>query len=131
MTLLIHRLRSLRRFNLIGARVYAVGVICGSILLVSPTTTVAATPCAKTRAQQDRWVRRSVDLLIRSARAAYQEETAERAYARVLGGISNAMMQCRLTDDVNFTNRYPQFVEYVRVLSLDRQNDHELGFEVS
>src|SRR5260370_39505738 len=41
------------------------------------------------------------------------------------------MKQGRLTDDRDFADRYPEFVEYVKLLSLARKDDHELGFEVS
>ena len=39
-------------------------------------------PCAKTITQQEEWVRRSVDLIVRRARAAYEDEKAEKAYVR-------------------------------------------------
>ena len=129
MTLLIHTSNALLRQRPIGS---AISVICVSILLASlMASEVAARPCAKTSVQQDAWVRRSIDTLIRSARKAYEEERAERAYSRQLGWIANTLKQCQLESDINFTSRYPEFVEYVRVLSLDRQKGHELGFEVS
>ena len=87
--------------------------------------------CAGTTIERDAWVQRSIDLLIRRARAAYEDEKAERAYGRTLGGISNTLKRCKLTDDASFLARYPEFVEYIRVLSLDQQPGHELGFEVT
>ncbi|HEV8370259.1 MAG TPA: hypothetical protein VGQ39_20070 [Pyrinomonadaceae bacterium] len=129
MTLLIHGTNALLRPRPIGS---AISVICGSILLAAlMASEVDARPCAKTSVQQDAWVRRSIDTLIRSARRAYEEDRAERAYSRQLGWIANTMKQCKLADDLNFISRYPEFVEYIRVLSLDQQKDHELGFEVT
>ena len=92
---------------------------------------LSARPCRLTSAQRDGWVARSVNALVRVARAAYENEKAQPTHDRVLDGIAGTMKQCRLMDDAEFISRYPAFVEYVRVLSLVRQNDHELGFEVS
>ena len=104
------------------------------ILLIAflvATSVVSASPCAQTTAHQDRWVRTSVNELVRTARAAYEDETAEGAYARALRGIANTLKRCRLSADAGFSSRFPEFVEYIRVLSLDKQSGHELGFEVS
>src|SRR5260221_12879951 len=40
------------------------------------------------------------------------------------------MEQCRLADDSAFVKRYPEFVGYIKTLALERQPDHELGFNV-
>ncbi len=92
---------------------------------------LSAAPCSGTSSQQDAWVARRVNGLVRAARAAYENGKARRSYERVLDEIAGKIKQCRLTDDRDFVGRYPEFVEYVKVLSLSRQNDHELGFEVS
>src|SRR4030095_12140914 len=100
-------------------------------LMVSGVTAQAsATPCAKTIAQQDAWVRGSVDLIVRRAHFAYEDDNAEKPYLQSLRLIANTIKQCKLGDDLEFTSRYPEFVEYIRVLSLEHQRDHELGFEV-
>jgi len=128
MTLLSHAANALSRQRPIAS---AISVICGSILLASlMAAEVCARPCVKTPDQQDVWVRGSINMLIRKARRAYEEESAEQAYARLLDRLSNTMKQCQLASDINFISHYPEFVEYVRVLSLDRQKGHELGFEV-
>ena len=90
-----------------------------------------ASPCFKTTGQEDLWVRRNIDRLITKARAAYEDETAQRAYIRTLTEISSTIKQCRLTEDSHFASRYSDFGEWIRVLSLDQQKDHELGFEIS
>ena len=90
-----------------------------------------ASPCFKTIEQKDLWVRRNVDRLITKARAEYEDEKAGRAYVRTLSEISNTLKQCRLTEDAHFISRYSDFAEWIRVLSLDQQNDHELGFEIT
>jgi hypothetical protein len=48
----------------------------------------------------------------------------------VLDGIAREMDRCRLADESDFAARYPEFVSYIKTLSLERQPDHELGFNV-
>jgi len=105
-------------------------ILCAFILILAAPG-VFALPCAKTTDQQSIWARRNIDLLIRRARAAYKDEGAETAYGRTLAGIFKTFTRCKLADDPAFLARYPEFVEYVRVLSLDQQPGHELGFEVT
>jgi len=71
-----------------------------------------------------------VDAFILAARRAYENDKAQTAYERVLDGISRTLEQCRLAQDKDFVARYPEFVDYMKTLSLDRQPDHELGFSV-
>ena len=86
-----------------------------------------ASTCFKTTEQKDLWVRRNVDRLITKARAAYEDETAQRAYVRTLNYITDTLKQCQLTEDPHFISRYSDFAEWIRVLSLDQQSDHEQG----
>src|SRR5205085_9980585 len=72
-----------------------------------------------------------VDALIRSAHALYENENAQTVYDRVLGEIARTMNRCSLVDGSAFAIRYPEFVGYVKALSLARLDDHELGFNVS
>lgn len=92
---------------------------------------LSAAPCSQTSEQQNEWVARRVNALVRATRAAYEDDDAWPRYERVLDGIAGRIKQCRLTDDRDFVSRYPEFLEYVRVLSLSRDENHELGFEVS
>jgi hypothetical protein len=96
---------------------------------------LAAAPCSKTSTQQDLWVARRVNALVRAAHVAYEDEDDEgpgrRSYKRVLDRIAATIKRCRLGEDRDFVSRYPEFVEYVKLLSLSRNEDHELGFEVS
>ena len=85
---------------------------------------LSAAPCNRIHSQRDAWVTQRVNVLVRAARAAYENDKAQRAYERVLDSIAGTMKQCRLTDDRDFVNRYPEFVEYVKILSLSRQSDH-------
>jgi hypothetical protein len=89
-----------------------------------------ASPCARVKARPDDWVAFKVDALIRSARAAYENDNAIPAYSKVLDGITSSIKQCRLAEDRDFISRYRVFVEYVETAALDRQPDHELGFVV-
>jgi hypothetical protein len=112
--------------------------VCRTILIALSLSVFAAevtaqsltSPCAKTITQQDAWVRRVVDLIIRRAHAAYEDESAEKAYVRSQRMIANTIKQCKLAENTEFMSRYPEFVEYIRVLSLEHERDHELGFEV-
>jgi len=91
---------------------------------------VSAKTCAKTVAQQDAWVVNSVNQLLLKARGAYEDKKLEKAYNRELVSLSNTLKQCRLSADAIFVERYPEFVEYVRVLSLEHRPGSQLGFEV-
>ena len=91
---------------------------------------VSAKTCPDTIAQQDAWVLNRVNQLVLKARAAYEVEKAEKAYDRELDRLSKTLQQCRMSDDAGFVKRYPEFAEYVRVLSLQHRPGHELGFEV-
>ncbi len=95
------------------------------------SASISAVPCARTAAQQDAWLGIKVDSLIRAARALFENENAQSAYDRMVDEIAGTMKHCQLTDGSEFAARYPEFVGYVRALSLERLDDHELGFNVS
>src|SRR5260370_1178363 len=108
-----------------GARLRAVAL---SVALCLSISTSSAAPCTKTSAQRDTWVAHAVNELVRAARLAYENDDRREPYERVIDRIAATMNQCRLTDDRDFADRYPEFVEYVKLLSLARKDDHELGF---
>jgi hypothetical protein len=108
---------------------FRAGWLVLSICLAASTS--FGVPCSRTRAQKDFWVQRSVNALVRTARAAYERDEARAGYERVVDGIARTMTGCRMTADPDFQSRYAEFIEYVRVLSLALKDDHELGFEVS
>src|SRR2546426_2927647 len=89
-----------------------------------------AVPCARLQSHPDAWVTAQVDALVLAAHRAYEREEALPAYDRVLDGITNTIQRCKLTQGDGFLSRYPEFVEYIAALSLERQPDHELGFLV-
>lgn len=97
----------------------------------------AAAPCRLTSAQQDIWVARGINALVRSARATYHDEDVRERYERVIKGIARTIKRCQLDAGTggesgsDFGRRYPEFLEYVRLLSMSLQDDRELGFEVS
>ena len=98
---------------------------------LSAVSNLSAAPCSRSGTQQDSWVAERVNALVRAARAAYENHQARQSYERVLDKIAGTMKQCRLMEDGDFVGRYPELVEYVKLLSLSRQDDHELGFEIS
>lgn len=105
-------------------------VLAAAVLLLAAANIIAG-PCPTNSVQQAAWVNRNVDLLISKAHNAYEKESAEASYNRVLAGIARTIKQCKFSDDAEFVNRYQKFLEYVRVLSLAQQKDHELGFEAT
>ncbi len=90
----------------------------------------AAAPCVRVQAQPDAWVTAKVDALVLAARAAYADDDAQPAYARVLAGINSTIRQCQLAQDERFVNRYRAFVEYIAAAASEQRPDHELGFSV-
>ncbi len=91
---------------------------------------VSAAPCDRIKLQTDAWLGGRINALVVAARGAYENDRAQKAYERVLDGIALTMQQCRLAQEKDFVARFPEFVEYIKTLSLERQPDHELGFSV-
>jgi len=91
---------------------------------------MSAAPCDRIRTQPDPWVKGRIDALVLAARRAYESDSAQTAYQRVLDRISRTLGRCRLAQEKDFVARYAEFVGYIATLSLDRQPDHELGFSV-
>lgn len=102
------------------------------IFLLLPPVAAFATPheCARVKANTDAWVERSVNALVRTAFAAYEDEDAVPVYQRALGRITNTLERCGLSGDERFVEQRREFVEYVNAASLDTMPDHELGFVV-
>src|SRR5258705_7395191 len=111
-----------------GRRGFRAGALLFAFWLA--TISVAAVPCSQTNSQKDAWVTQRVDVLIRAARALYENDKAQKAYERVVDEISATMKRCRMTEDSSFVSRYPEFVEYLQLLSISQLSDHELGFIV-
>jgi hypothetical protein len=89
-----------------------------------------AIPCERVKSQSDAWVTTKVNALVRTARAAYENDEAEPAYNRVIKGITNTLRQCQLSGDEGFVTRHRPFVEYIKLLAVAQLPDHELGFMV-
>lgn len=88
-------------------------------------------PCARTPKQKDLWVTQRVNALVRAARSAYQNDLTRPRHDRVVGEIAGTLKRCRFSDDREFANRYPEFIEYIRLLFLAVDDKHELGFETT
>lgn len=102
--------------------------VCVVVCLLLGANAVYAARCEQLKAQPDAWVAAKVDALVLNAFRAYESDKALDAYEKVLDGIMGTLRQCKLTEDHNFVSRFRTFVEYLQVVSLDRQSDHELGF---
>ncbi|HXM50305.1 MAG TPA: hypothetical protein VN956_20855 [Pyrinomonadaceae bacterium] len=101
-----------------------------ALVLFLAASAFASVPCKQIESEPDAWVTGRVNALVLAARRAYESDRAQAAYGRTLDGIARAMEQCRLADDRALVKRYPEFVGYIKTLSLERQPDHELGFNV-
>jgi hypothetical protein len=113
---------------LVGQRGFRAGLLLFAFWLA--TSSLSAAPCSQTDTQRDAWVTQRVDILIRAARALYENDKAQKAYERVVDDISATMKRCRMAENTAFVARYPEFVEYVQALAISRLGDHELGFIV-
>jgi hypothetical protein len=100
------------------------------LVFLLAASNISAAPCDQIKSQPDSWVNTSVNALVLAARRAYERDNAQTAYERVLDGITRTMQQCRLSQEKDFSARYPEFVDFIATVSLDRQPDHELGFSV-
>src|SRR5437899_2568809 len=91
---------------------------------------VSAATCNHIESRPEEWVRASVDALVRTARGAYENDSGQKAYQHTVDTIVATIGRCRLDQEQSFISRYREFVDYFSVVSLDRQSDHELGFNV-
>src|SRR6266852_1363772 len=117
-----------RRVSFAGRQGFRAGVLLFSFWLTA--LSASAAPCSQTNSQRDAWVTQRVDALIRAARALYENDKAQRAYERLVDDIADTMKRCRMPEDSAFVARYPEFVEYVKALSISQLSDHWLGFIV-
>ena len=95
------------------------------------TAHVSAATCPRNSLQADDWIERSVNSLVRSAYDAYLNESAQPRHQKVVDSIAATIQRCNLAPNDELSRRYPEFFEYVKLLSLAGKDDHELGFEVS
>lgn len=100
-------------------------------LLLVLSVTSRAVPCSSVTSKPDAWVNGRIDALIVAARRAFDDERAEPAYERVLARIAARMRECSVKGDVVFVGRYGRFIQYIEMLNLASQPDHELGFKVA
>lgn len=103
--------------------------LIGAGLLLGPSFAQASS-CAAIKAQPDAWLKLNVNTLVQAARGAYESDDALPAYEKVIDRIAATVLLCRLSEDHNFAVRYRNFLDFVGVVSLERQTDHELGFIV-
>jgi hypothetical protein len=72
-----------------------------------------------------------VTALVSAAHAAFNDERADTRYGRVVASINRALGRCGLENSPDFISRYPEFIQYVKLLTLALDENHELGFEVT
>jgi hypothetical protein len=115
-----------RRLRRIRSKWAGISLLLCSLSLV---TGVSAAPCLRTEAEQNKWIAVKVNALILSAQSAYRNDNAQERYERVVTDTARIIRRCNLAE-TDFLKRYPEFVEYVNLLALGQQDDHELGFIV-
>lgn len=103
----------------------------GLLLSACVAANAPAATCPHIKTNSLAWIDQSINSLVRSAYAAYLNESAQDRHQRVVDGLNATVQRCNLTSDSDLSHRYPEFFEYVRLLSLAGKDDHELGFEVS
>ncbi len=109
-----------------GLTVFGLGLLLCLRIAAGPSV-----PCARTPQQKDLWVTQRVNALVRAARSAYENDLTRPRHDRLVGQIAATLKRCRSSDDRAFATRYPEFIEYVRVLALVVDDDHQLGFETT
>ena len=105
-------------------------LILSLVCLVVAQSVALAIPCARVKSQPDAWVVTSVNALVRTARAAYENDNAEPAYNLVIKRLAETLRQCKLSEDEGFVTRHRPFVEYMKLAAVAQLPDHELGFMV-
>lgn len=104
-------------------------LIIVALLFLTGSSSLAA-PCDVIKARPDVWMKRTVDVLVSSARAFYERDSAQYAYERVIDSTVKVMARCGLAQNVQFSAQYPEFIGFIATLALERKPDHELGFNV-
>jgi hypothetical protein len=102
-----------------------------SAIFLCIASNVAALPCPGAGVQQERWVTQRVNVLVRSAHAAFEDDSADSRYERVVARLDRELTRCKMIDNRDFVGRYPEFVEYVKLLSLATNEEYQLGFTVT
>jgi hypothetical protein len=106
-------------------------VAAAFLITVSFAANATAATCPQILTDPLAWIDQSINSMVRTAYAAYLNESAQTRHQRVVDGINATVERCKLSNDRELAQRYPEFFEYVRLLSLAGKDDHELGFEVS
>lgn len=109
---------------------FSISIAVGIVVLLLATNAAAVSQCSRVQAQPDSWIAAQIDVLVKTASAAYHSDHALSAYERTLDRINSTILECGLSSDPQLSTRYRTFFDYVAAASLDRQPDHELGFLV-
>lgn len=119
-------------YSAVGRRAKSKLCIAAAIvLLVSVAAQASAVNCPRNGNQADDWIERAIDSVVRSAYAAYLDESAQPRHQRIVDSISGTIQRCNLANEGELSRRYPEFFQYTKLLSMAGKEDHELGFEVS
>ncbi|MFY9555907.1 MAG: hypothetical protein WAV47_14450 [Blastocatellia bacterium] len=101
-------------------------LLCLVFALESPSASLSA----RLRFDASSWVKTNIDALVKTAHAAYEDDSAIAAYNRLLRSIARTIRRRKLSDDASFAISYREFLEYVQAASLDQLPGHKLGFTV-
>jgi len=112
-------------------RFYLPNILKLAIVLVFAGSPALASPCDQLKARPDQWIKREVNALVSVALTFYERDSAQRAYERVIDQISGVITKCGLADDTTLRSKYPEFLDFITTVGLQRRPDHELGFTVT
>ena len=112
-------------------RFYLLNIFKFATVLVFAASPTLASPCEQLKARPDGWVKREVNTLVSAAHIFYERDSAQRAYQRVIDQISGVITKCGLANDSTLRSKYPEFLDFITTLALQRRPDHELGFTIT
>jgi len=101
------------------------------LCLILITELLHASPSKHSRFDPNVWIRSRIDALVTQAHAAFDDDEQLPAFRKVLDSINREIRLRRLSENEDLLQRYREFFEYVAAVSIDRHQDHQLGFVVS
>jgi hypothetical protein len=101
------------------------------LCLILAAQSLHASPAKRSKLDPNVWIRARIDALVASARAAFDDDEQLPAFNAVLDSITREIRLRGLSEDEAVFRRYREFFEYMQAVSIDRRNDHRLGFVVS
>lgn len=80
--------------------------------------------------ETDAWLTARVDQLISTASLAFEKDSALRSYKKALDELTGGIQQRKLSENPAFIAHYQNLLNFLQVLTIGNEPDHELGFNV-